>query len=39
MQNYKDVWAESLKILQRQVSVVSFDLWIKTLEPIDFKKE
>lgn len=37
MQNYRDVWAESLKILQRQVSVVSFDLWIKTLEPIDFK--
>lgn len=38
MQNYKTVWEESLKQLQRHVSAVSFDLWIKTLEPIDFKE-
>lgn len=37
MQNYKTVWEESLKHLQRHVSAVSFDLWIKTLEPIDFR--
>lgn len=37
MQNFKDTWQETLKILQREVSVVSFDLWIKSLEPIDFK--
>lgn len=38
MQNYKTVWNDTVKILQRHVSAVSFDLWIKTLEPIDFKE-
>lgn len=37
MQNFKIVWTEALKILQREVSVVSFDLWIRSLEPIDFR--
>lgn len=37
MQNYKTVWADSLKILQGQVSAVAFDLWIKSLEPIAFR--
>ena len=37
MQNYKTVWNDTVKLLQRHVSAVSFDLWIKTLEPIDFK--
>ena len=37
MQNFRNIWADTLKILQQRVSVVSFDLWIKSLEPIDFK--
>lgn len=37
MQNFKIVWSDALKILQREVSVVSFDLWIRSLEPIDFR--
>lgn len=31
----KDIWNEALKTLQSEVTAVSFDLWITTLEPID----
>lgn len=31
------VWAEALEKLQKTVSTISYDLWIKSLEPIDFK--
>ncbi len=30
------IWSQTLKILQSQVTSVSFDLWINTLEPIAF---
>ena len=30
------VWQEALNSLRSQVTAVSFDLWINTLEPIDF---
>ena len=30
------VWAEALEKLQKTVSTISYDLWIKSLEPIDF---
>ncbi len=38
MQNYKEIWDSALKILQNEVTTVSYDLWIKSLEPIDFKE-
>lgn len=31
------IWATALEKLQKTVSTVSYDLWIKSLEPIDFK--
>ncbi len=31
------LWANALDKLQKDVSAISFDLWIKSLEPIDFK--
>ena len=33
----KSIWNKSLEILQREVSSVSFDIWINSLEPIDVK--
>ena len=35
MKGMKDIWNEALKCLQSEVTAVSFDLWITTLEPID----
>lgn len=35
MQNTKDLWQQVCKELQHKVTAVSFDLWIKSLEPID----
>ena len=32
-----EIWAEALIKLQSEVSTISYDLWIKSLEPIDFK--
>ena len=33
--NINSIWTETLNSLQTQVSSLSYDLWIKTLEPID----
>ena len=33
----KEIWAQALVKLQSEVSTISYDLWIKSLEPIDFK--
>ena len=33
----QQVWAEALEKLQKTVSTISYDLWVKSLEPIDFK--
>lgn len=35
MQNLNDTWHEICNILQQKVTAVSFDLWIKSLEPIE----
>jgi len=35
MQNLQNIWNEISDNLQQQVTAVSFDLWIKSLEPID----
>lgn len=35
----KNIWNKSLDILQKNVTAVSFDLWIKSLEPVDVKNE
>ncbi len=35
MQKIDETWQEVLKILQNEVTAVSFDLWIKALEPFD----
>ena len=32
-----EIWAQALVKLQSEVSTISYDLWIKSLEPIDFK--
>ena len=34
----QQVWASALEKLQKTVSTVSYDIWIKSLEPIDFKE-
>lgn len=31
------VWADALEKLQKKVSTISYDLWVKSLEPVDFK--
>lgn len=36
--NIQEIWASAQDKLQKQVSAVSFELWIKSLEPIDLKK-
>lgn len=33
----QQVWANALEKLQKSVSTISYDLWVKSLEPIDFK--
>jgi len=33
----QQIWETALEKLQKSVSTISFDLWIKSLEPIDFK--
>ena len=35
MQNRNELWQQVLNQLQQKVTAVSFDLWIKSLEPID----
>lgn len=35
MQNLNELWQNICNILQQKVTAVSFDLWIKSLEPID----
>lgn len=35
MQNLNETWQEICNILQQKVTAVSFDLWIKSLEPIE----
>ena len=35
MQNLTDKWALVLKEIEGEVTAVSFDLWIKNLEPVD----
>ena len=37
MQNYKENWNEVLNTLSNEVTTVTFDLWIKTLEPLTIK--
>ncbi len=37
MQNFKDNWNEVLNIVSSEVTTVTFDLWVKTLEPITVK--
>ncbi len=37
MQDAKEIWNIALKTLEKEVTAVSFDLWIKSLEPIDLK--
>lgn len=35
--NIQNIWKEALKQIQLQVSTISYDLWINSLEPVDFK--
>lgn len=37
MSNIKDNWEKVLTILEKEVTAVSFDLWIKTLEPFEIQ--
>ncbi len=37
MLKLNNVWESALNKLQKEISVTSFDLWIKSLEPVDFK--
>ena len=37
MLGIKETWDKALETLEKEVTAVSFDLWIKTLEPIDFR--
>ena len=37
MSNIKDNWEKVLSILEKEVTAVSFDLWIKTLEPFEIQ--
>ena len=37
MDKLEELWNRTLQILQNQVTAVSFDLWIKSLEPFDLK--
>lgn len=33
-----EIWQSTCNILQHQVTAVSYDLWIRTLEPVDIEK-
>ena len=33
----EEIWSRALEILQKNVSTISYDLWIKSLEPVDMK--
>lgn len=37
MMDKQQLWADALDKLQKKVSTISYDLWVKSLEPIDFK--
>ena len=37
MQNIRENWSKVLDLLEREMTAVSFDLWIKSLEPLDIK--
>lgn len=37
MQNIKENWKDILSAMQSEVTTITFDLWIKTLEPIAIK--
>ena len=37
MDRISELWNKTLDILQKEVTAVSFDLWIKSLEPFEFK--
>lgn len=37
MQEIQELWSKVLNKLEMQVTVVSFDLWIRTIEVIDFR--
>ena len=37
MDRLNEIWDKALNILQKEVTAVSFDLWIKSLEPIELK--
>ncbi|MBQ0017279.1 MAG: chromosomal replication initiator protein DnaA [Clostridiales bacterium] len=37
MQNLRENWTKVLDLLEKEVTAVSFDLWIKSLEPIEVK--
>ena len=39
MQNIKESWKQVLDIISTEVTTVTFDLWIKTLEPIMIKDD
>ena len=39
MQNLKENWSKVLNLLEKEVTAVSFDLWIKTLEPVEIKND
>ncbi len=39
MQEYIDKWNEVLKDMESEVTAVSFDLWIKTLEPLKIEDD
>lgn len=36
MLNIEDIWLKTCNILQREVTAVSYDLWIRSLAPIDY---
>ena len=38
MLNIEDIWAKACNILQREVTAVSYDLWIRSLAPIDYSE-
>ena len=37
MENLKDKWNEVLNVISNEVTTVTFDLWVKTLEPLTIK--
>ncbi len=39
MRSLKDNWLDVLNILEKEVTAVSFDLWIKTLDPFEIKDD